>query len=131
MPFGLVQNWQEIEIVSSKKSTWILSNIFEHFLILSILWAKKFKKKVSKSWNADKYRLGKYLSMNFKHCLLNCNPFWWSGDFLDNIGPSRSLCYAQQGVRRLFWGRAALTVVKSWFFHPWIFTHNLKWVVLD
>ena len=30
--------------------------------------------------------------MNFRHFLLNCHPFWRSGDFLDSIGPSRSLC---------------------------------------
>ena len=33
--------------------------------------------------------------MNSRHFLLNCNPFWWSGDFLDTIGPSRSVCYGR------------------------------------
>ena len=34
----------------------------------------------------------KYLAMNFRHFLLRFNPFWQSSDFLDTIGPSRSLC---------------------------------------
>ena len=29
--------------------------------------------------------------MNFRQFLLNCNPFWGCGDFLDSIGQSRSL----------------------------------------
>ena len=29
--------------------------------------------------------------MNFRHFLLSCNPFWRSGNFLNSIGPSRSL----------------------------------------
>ena len=40
----------------------------------------------------DKNELGEHLIMNFGQFLLNCNPFWWSGNFLDSIGQSRSLC---------------------------------------
>ena len=40
----------------------------------------------------DKNGLGEYLTMNFRHFLLSCNQFWWSGNFLDSIGQSRSLC---------------------------------------
>ena len=30
--------------------------------------------------------------MNSRHFLLSCDPFWWSGNFWDTIGPSRSVC---------------------------------------
>ena len=40
----------------------------------------------------DKNGPGEYLTMNSRHFLLSCNPFWWSGNFLDTIGPSRSVC---------------------------------------
>ena len=30
--------------------------------------------------------------MNFRHFLSSCDQFWRSSDFLDSIGPSRSLC---------------------------------------
>ena len=39
-------------------------------------------------------KCGQKETINFRHFLLNCNPFWCSEDFLDTIGPSRSLCWA-------------------------------------
>ena len=58
---------------------------------------KKCKKKCLnfKIWTKGKSGLGEYLTMNFRHFLLSCNLFWWSGDFLDTIGPSRSVCSCQ------------------------------------
>ena len=87
-------------------ASWIIKSSFSLFstklainqqenypIFLMIFWfsPQKMQEKVSKSWNADKNGLGKYLSMNFRHFLLSFNPFWRSSDFLDNIGPSRSL----------------------------------------
>ena len=40
----------------------------------------------------DKSGQGEYLTMISRHLLLSCNPFWRSDDFLDTIGPSRSVC---------------------------------------
>ena len=63
------------------------------------------QEKVSKPKNADKNGLGEYLTMNFRHFLLSCIPFWWSSDFLDNIGPSRSVCtvYVNSMIYVAFW----------------------------
>ena len=41
----------------------------------------------------DKGGPGEYLTMKFIHFLLSCNPFWRSSNFLDTIGPSRSVCH--------------------------------------
>ena len=37
--------------------------------------------------------------MNSRHFLLSCNPFWWSSDFLNAIGPSRSVCSGETHLR--------------------------------
>ena len=44
----------------------------------------------------EKSDQGEYLTMNSRHFLLSCNPFWWSIDFLDTIGPSRSVCHSRK-----------------------------------
>ena len=57
-------------------------------------------KKVSKSSNAEKNGLGEYQTINSRHFLLSCNPFWQSSDFLVTIGPSRSVCSGSEKQRR-------------------------------
>ena len=59
------------------------------------VYVQKMQEKVSKSWNMDKSGLGKYVTINFGHFLLSYNPFWQSCNFLDTIGPSRSVCISQ------------------------------------
>ena len=52
--------------------------------------------------------------MNFRHFQLSCNLFWRSGNFLDSIGPSRSLCRARS-IQILFEGEGfASVLVKIW-----------------
>ena len=37
--------------------------------------------------------------MNSRHFLLSCNPFWQSCNFLDTIGPSRSVCTSTKSIQ--------------------------------
>ena len=78
----MVQNWQEINKKITQHFWWFFG--FVHSIY------KKMQEKVAR--NVDKNGPGEYLTMNSRHFLLSCNPFWWISNFLDTIGPSRSVC---------------------------------------
>ena len=63
-----------------------INQYFDDFLGFVHSIAKKKHEKVSKSSIVDKNGLGEYEILNFRH-------FRQSGDLLDTIGPSKSLCY--------------------------------------
>ena len=77
------------------------------FPTLSTLWAKydfygqkKPRKSLKLRTKMDEEKI--YLTIDLRHFLLSCNPFWWSGNFLDTIGPSTSLCVNQLEGRKLY-----------------------------
>ena len=63
-----------------------INQCFWWFFGFCPFYCQKKHEKVSKSSNADKNGQGEYQIINFRH-------FRQSGDFLDTIGPCKSLCY--------------------------------------
>ena len=73
-----VQSRPEINQTIAKKF-WLSICTFCPFYV------QNMSEKVSKLQNADKNELEEFLTMNFRHFVLSCKPFWGSSWFLDNF----------------------------------------------
>ena len=94
-------------------------------------YSQKMQEKVFKSENTAKNG-PKYLTINFRHFLLSCNPFWRSSDFLDTSEPSRSVCAAAFSETLPFFAEFltfSITKHQIAFFHS-IYQISFSWDIV-